>query len=121
MARQGSQIASIGRNRRLWTLVAVIAATVVILAAFASRRREIAVHAMRASRATIMAAIDTDGRVEPLNNFEAHAPAPAIVKKVFAHWAKKIAAMVRSPLEKKQAKKIGRRYQQRYYEAGRSV
>jgi HlyD family secretion protein len=63
-----------------------------VFAAFASRRREIPVHAVRTSRSVIMAAIDTDGRVEALDNFEAHAPAPATVKKVFVHQGQMVKA-----------------------------
>ncbi len=83
MARQRLETALLNRNRRLGTWIAAIAAAVVILAAFASRTRETPVRAQRAVRETIVASIATNGKVEPVNNFEAHAPAPTTVKQLF--------------------------------------
>src|SRR5262249_27231737 len=40
------------------------------------------VRAEKIVRQDIANVISTNGRVEPLNNFEAHAPAPAVVKRV---------------------------------------
>src|SRR5581483_9930999 len=82
MARQRLEKTLLSRNRRLGTWIAAIAAAVVILAAFASRTRETPVRAQRAVRETIVASIATNGKVEPVNNFEAHAPAPITVKRL---------------------------------------
>ncbi len=82
MARQRLEKTLLSRNRRLGTWIAAIAAAVVILAAFASRTRETPVRAQRAVRETIVASIATNGKVEPVNNFEAHAPAPITVKQL---------------------------------------
>jgi HlyD family secretion protein len=73
------------RLNRLWLVLAGIAVAVVILAAFMSRRREVPVRAATAERETITATIQTNGKIEPLNNFEAHSPAPTTVKRVLAH------------------------------------
>jgi HlyD family secretion protein len=77
----------------LWLILAAIAAAVVVLAAFISLRRgELKVHAERAMRENIMSMISTNGKIEPLDAFEAHAPAASTVKKVLVRegdWVKK--------------------------------
>ncbi len=73
------------RVNRLWLLLAAIAVAVIVLAAFVSRRREVPVRAAKAERETITATIQTNGKIEPISNFEAHAPAATTVKRVLAH------------------------------------
>src|SRR5437868_3196591 len=83
MARQQNPEGSwYGRVNRLWLVMAAIVVGVIILAAFATRRREVPVRAAKADRETITATIQTNGKIEPLNNFEAHAPAATAVKRV---------------------------------------
>lgn len=63
-------------------MLAIVAA-VILLAAFVSLHRgEVPVRADKAVRTDITATISTNGKVEPVNNFEAHAPAPTTVKKI---------------------------------------
>ena len=71
-----------GRLGRLWVVLAAIAVAVIILAAFMSRRRELPVRAAKADRETIAATIQTNGKIEPLNSFEAHSPTATAVKRV---------------------------------------
>ena len=86
MARQQNAEGSwYGRVNRLWLVMAAIVVGVIILAAFATRRREVPVRAAKADRETITATIQTNGKIEPLNNFEAHAPAATAVKRVLVH------------------------------------
>jgi HlyD family secretion protein len=73
-------------------ILAGIGVAVIILAAFMSRRREVPVRAVRTERQTITASIQTNGKIEPLNNFEAHAPAPTTVKRVLAHEGQHVKA-----------------------------
>ncbi len=72
-------------------LVAVILA-VVVLAAFVSlRRSQVPIRVGHAERETITAGIATNGKIEALNNFEAHAPVATTVKKVYVQqgqWVK---------------------------------
>ncbi len=69
------------RNRwLLWTLV--IVAAVVFLASFMSRGDVVPVRAAVAQRMTIRSVVSTNGKVEPLSNFEAHAPSGTTVKKL---------------------------------------
>jgi HlyD family secretion protein len=71
------------RNRwLLWTVV--IVAAVVLLGAFASLRTDpVPIHAVRVERGSIRSIISTNGKVEPIENFEAHAPLATSVDEVF--------------------------------------
>ena len=69
------------RHRWLvWALGAVIA--VIIFASFASRDDSVPVRVATATRKTIRSVISTNGKVEPVQNFEAHAPIGTTVKRV---------------------------------------
>src|SRR5574340_961044 len=82
MAQQGQDNTGFSGRKRLWMVLAAAARAVIVLAAFVSRRRDVPVRAERVVRTTITAAISTNGKIEPISNFEAHAPAPATVKRV---------------------------------------
>src|SRR5437764_7256920 len=71
-----------GRNRRwiLWAIGAAIA--VIIFASFMSRDDSVPVTSARVTRSTIRSAVSTNGKVEPVQNFEAHAPIGTTVKRV---------------------------------------
>ncbi|MBZ5599205.1 MAG: efflux RND transporter periplasmic adaptor subunit [Acidobacteriia bacterium] len=72
----------LARNRWLVWAVAIVAA-VVLLAAFMSLRSDtIPVSAATAVRSTIRSVVSTNGKVEPVQNFEAHAPVATMVKKL---------------------------------------
>ena len=69
--------------RRLLIIVLAVIAAVLLLAAFVSMRRgELPVRVERATRDSITSSISTDGKIEAVQNFEAHAIAPAPVKRV---------------------------------------
>jgi len=65
----------------LWTIGAVVA--VIILASFMSRDDSVPVVTARVSRSAIRSVVSTNGKVEPVQNFEAHAPVGTTVKKVY--------------------------------------
>jgi HlyD family secretion protein len=70
-------------NRRMLLILVSIALAVILLAAFASLRgNDVPIRAAHAVRENVAATITTNGKIEPLDNFEAHAPAPATVKRV---------------------------------------
>jgi HlyD family secretion protein len=71
--------------------VAIVVA-VVLLAAFAARDKSVPVLAAHAERQTITATVDTNGVVEPLNNFQAHAPISSVVKEIRVHEGQKVNA-----------------------------
>ena len=64
----------------LWTVGAIVA--VIVLASFMSRDDSIPVTTAKVSRSAIRSAISTNGKIEPVHNFEAHAPIGTTVKRV---------------------------------------
>jgi HlyD family secretion protein len=78
MARQNQNN---GRRRVVVVVVLVVAA--LLLFTGINRRRVITpVRAEKVVRQEIASVISTNGKIEPINSFEAHAPAPATVNKV---------------------------------------
>ncbi len=81
-----------GKNRLLGIVIAA-GLGVFVLAAFVSLRgAKVPVRAETAVRETISNTISTNGKIEPLENFEAHAPVATTVRKLYVHegdWVKK--------------------------------
>jgi HlyD family secretion protein len=67
-------------SRWLWALIAVVA-VVSAVAAF-SRRDSLHVRTTGLERGSIRSLISTNGKVEPLENFEAHAPNSTVVRRL---------------------------------------
>jgi HlyD family secretion protein len=80
MAQNGRKSGSASRRWVLWAAVAV--AAVVLLASFASRDNSVPVFAATVARSTIRSVISTNGKIEPVQNFEAHAPVGTTVKRI---------------------------------------
>jgi HlyD family secretion protein len=69
--------------RRKWIIwVAAAGIAVILLASFGSRDDTVPITTAKVSRNTIRSVISTNGRVEPVQNFEAHAPIGTTVKRV---------------------------------------
>lgn len=80
-------------SKRLMLIVASTAVAVILLAAFASLRRdEVPVRADHVLRENITNVISTNGKVRPVDNFEAHAPASTTVRRVLVHEGDRIKA-----------------------------
>src|SRR6266704_1590604 len=76
---------------RSWIYVAVIIAVVILVSAFMSLRpRRIRVTVVRPVRQDITRTITTNGKVEPIQNFEAHAPLASTVRKIHVHEGQKV-------------------------------
>ena len=75
-----------------WIIViGVVLAALILTAALSFRRATVQVRTARAYRETITSSIATNGRIEPIDNFEAHAPMAATVKRVDVYpgaWVK---------------------------------
>jgi HlyD family secretion protein len=81
MAQNGKKTGFFARRPWiLWAAGAVVA--VILLASFVSRDDSVPVIAATVSRTNIRSVISTNGKVEPVNNFEAHAPIGTTVKRV---------------------------------------
>jgi HlyD family secretion protein len=76
-----SNASFVARHRWIVTTIAIVAA-VVLLASFMSREPAVPVRAVNAQQGTIRSVVSTNGKVEPLQNFEAHAPVGTTVKKI---------------------------------------
>jgi HlyD family secretion protein len=69
--------------RPRWVIViAAIVVAVILLMSLSMGRGQVQVRSARAYRETITAGIATNGRIEPITNFEAHAPSGATVRRV---------------------------------------
>ena len=62
--------------------IGVLAAALILTAALSFRRSQVQVRTARAYRESITASIATNGKIEPVDNFEAHAPMATTVKRV---------------------------------------
>jgi len=82
MAPIGNRAGFGARNRWLIWTVGIIAA-VILLASFMSRGDAVLVRAATAQRSTIRSVVSTNGKVEPLENFEAHSPVATTVKRLY--------------------------------------
>lgn len=69
-------------RHRLLVIIGAVVLAVVLMASFMSHGDVVPVRTVRASRQTIRSVISTNGKVEPIGNFEAHAPAGTTVKRV---------------------------------------
>ncbi len=69
--------------RRWWVTALAILGAVIVLAAFVSRRDDgVTVRTAVVEQTDIRGLVSTNGKIEPVNNFEAHAPVPSTVRRV---------------------------------------
>src|SRR5437763_7611414 len=81
MAQNGRKSGFFAQRRWiLWTAGAV--AAVILLASFASRDDSVPIITAKVTRSNIRSLISTNGKIEPINNFEAHAPSGTVVKRI---------------------------------------
>ncbi len=72
------------RSHLLLVILGAIAA-LLLFSGWMMRRGVVSVRADRVVRQQIASIISTNGKIEPVRNFEAHAPAPATVKRILVH------------------------------------
>jgi len=81
------------RPRRWWLLLLIVAGVLILVGAYSSiKRKDVPVRADKATLGNITAGIATNGKVEALDNFEAHAPAPTTVRRLLVHPGDKVKA-----------------------------
>ena len=71
------------QSRRWWVTSLAILAAVIVLAAFVHRDDAVPVRTAVVERSSIRSLVSTNGKIEPVNNFEAHAPVSTSVRRVF--------------------------------------
>jgi len=69
-------------TRHRWIVATIAIAAAVVLFASLSRDPAVPVRAVTAQRSAIRSVVSTNGKVEPLQNFEAHTPIGTTVKKI---------------------------------------
>jgi HlyD family secretion protein len=72
----------------LWILLIVIAAVVIF--AFAHPRSAVPIRAAQVTRQDISNTESTNGKVEPIEDFQAHAPNPGIIAQVYVHLGEQV-------------------------------
>ncbi len=83
MAKQESNNGT--ERRRILSIAGIVLVAVIIFSGWMRfRSTVVSVRAEKAIRQDIANVISTNGKIEPVRNFEAHAPAPATVRKVLA-------------------------------------
>src|SRR5436305_14047998 len=82
-----------GNGKHVWRGIIIAILAVIVLAAFiSSRKGEVAVRVDRVTKQDLVTSISTNGKVEPIQNFEAHGPAPTTVKKIYVREGEKVHA-----------------------------
>jgi len=72
-------------RRRILSIAGIVLVAVIVFSGWMRfRSTVVSVRAEKAIRQDIANVISTNGKIEPVRNFEAHAPAPATVRKVLA-------------------------------------
>jgi len=69
-------------RERLIIIVVMVLAAVLLFTGINRRRAPVSVRVEKVVLQEIASVISTNGKIEPVNSFEAHAPAPAIVKRI---------------------------------------
>ena len=75
----------------IWTIAVLVVLLVFYLAHFATRT-VLEVRAFTVSRGFIRSTVPTNGKVQPIVNFEAHAPFPGLVRALYVHEGDKVPA-----------------------------
>jgi HlyD family secretion protein len=86
MAENNRAAARRRNGRHVWRAILFTLIAIVVLAAFISRHKgEVPVRVDHVVRQDLVNSISTNGKVEPIDNFEAHAPAPTTARKILVH------------------------------------
>jgi HlyD family secretion protein len=72
----------------LWILLAI--ALVVVVFLLIRRKPEVEVRAARVSRQDLTSTIPTNGKVEPVLDFQAHAPNPGVIARLYVHLGEQV-------------------------------
>ncbi|HEX4154981.1 MAG TPA: efflux RND transporter periplasmic adaptor subunit [Acidobacteriaceae bacterium] len=72
----------------LWILLAVIAIAVIYLVSHS--HSAVPVRAARVARQDLVSSVSTNGKVEPIEDFQAHAPSAGVVDKLFVHLGEQV-------------------------------
>jgi HlyD family secretion protein len=89
MAQNGQN----AKPRRFWLVsLTVVLAAVAVVAVMSVRRKEVSVQTARTIRGNISTTISTNGKIQPVDNFESHAPSPTTVRRILVSEGDKVKA-----------------------------
>ena len=90
----GSLNGTSGGDRRLWTTVLVVLLIIFLAAGayFEFRPHRIRVSVVKPVLQTVSSSINTNGKVEPIHGFEAHAPLPGTVRQILIREGARVKA-----------------------------
>ncbi len=88
MAESGSN----GSRRWIWILVVIVVLGGLLYLALPSNRDRVLVNTARVERDNLTKTIATNGKVEPLVDFQAHSPSPSTVAKIDVHLGEQVRA-----------------------------
>jgi len=71
-----------GTRKKGWTVAASTAVAAAVIIPMLSRHPALSIHAAQVERGSIRSLISTNGKVEPVENFEAHAPIATTIKRL---------------------------------------
>ncbi len=80
-----------GTRITVWT-VAVLVVTLVFYLAHIATRTVLQVRAFTVARGPIRSSVSTNGKVQPVANFEAHAPFPGLIRALYVHEGDQVPA-----------------------------
>jgi HlyD family secretion protein len=81
------------RSGPILLLIAGLAVAAIIFFAIRSLTRDVVgVHVVPVTQQTLVDTVSTNGKVEPVNEFQAHAPGPGIIKKIYVDVGQHVAA-----------------------------
>lgn len=82
-----------GNRRHVWRFAIIAVVAVIVLAAFiSSRSGTVPVRYDRATRQDLVTSISTNGKVEPISNFDPHSPIPTTVRKIYVREGQQVKA-----------------------------
>jgi len=79
-------------RKRLIIIVVMVLAAVLLFTGINRRRAPVSVRVEKVALQEIASVISTNGKIEPVNSFEAHAPAPALVSRILVREADHVKA-----------------------------
>src|SRR3954463_472096 len=93
MALQTQEQQALKKRPSIWLPVGIVLAIVASIGAVSSMRRgPMPITFTKVQKQALTSNISTNGKIEPVSGFEAHAPAPASVKKVFVKEGERVRA-----------------------------
>jgi HlyD family secretion protein len=92
MALQTQEVEELSSKARIWIPAAIVLLVIVLIAAWSLRSRPLAIRFATATRTNISSTISTNGKIEPISNFEAHAPAATSVRKLLVKEGDRVKA-----------------------------